>query len=102
MGVAGLPGCGDETKKSVPAGTRRSVERHALAAGSVSGQRFARRNLVCYFFSALAAASTSSAWPGTLTLRQLLAMRPLPSIRKVERSTPMYLRPYIDFSTHTP
>src|SRR5207249_1578679 len=55
-----------------------------------------------YLGNAWAAASTSAAWPGTLTLRQLLAMRPALSIRKVERSTPMYLRPYIDFSTHTP
>ena len=52
--------------------------------------------------SALTARRTSSAWPGTLTFNQLLAMRPVLPIRKVERSTPMYFFPYMDFSTQTP
>jgi len=46
--------------------------------------------------------STASAWPGTFTLRQILAILPFSSMRKVERSTPIYLRPYMLFSTHTP
>ena len=66
-------------------------------ATGLSGLSFARRHQ-----SALAAARTSSAWPGTFTLRQTLARRPLRSIRKVERSTPKYLRPYMLFSFHTP
>ncbi len=52
--------------------------------------------------TAFAAASTSSTWPGTLTLRQMLRMTPFGSIRKVERSMPMYLRPYMLFSTQVP
>ena len=52
--------------------------------------------------SARAAASTSSTWPGTLTLRQTRRMAPLPSIRKVARSIPMYVRPYMLFSTQVP
>ena len=50
----------------------------------------------------LAASSTSSAWPGTLTFGQIRAMRPSASIRKVLRMTPMNLRPYIDFSPQAP
>ena len=45
---------------------------------------------------------TAAAWPGTLTLRQLRATRPVSSIRNVARSTPIYLRPYMLFSTHVP
>ena len=40
-----------------------------------------------------AAASTSSAWPGTFTLRQMRKIVPSRSIRKVARSIPIYLRP---------
>ena len=43
--------------------------------------------------SSRAAASTSSAWPGTFTLRQTRATVPSRSIRKVARSIPIYLRP---------
>ena len=50
----------------------------------------------------LRAASTSAAWPVTLTLRQALAIFPALSIRNVLRSMPIYLRPYIDFSTQVP
>ena len=52
--------------------------------------------------SALAASSTSSTWPGTLTLRQTLRTLPLASIRNVARSIPMNFLPYMDFSTQTP
>src|SRR6185312_16046614 len=45
---------------------------------------------------------TSAAWLVTLTLRHVLATLPDLSIRNVLRSMPMYLRPYIDFSTHVP
>ena len=53
-------------------------------------------------FSPCAAARTSAAWPVTLTLRQALAILPALSIRNVLRSIPIYLRPYIDFSTQVP
>ena len=39
--------------------------------------------------SAFAATSTSSTWPGTRTPRQMRAIRPSLSIRKVERSMPI-------------
>ena len=45
---------------------------------------------------------TSAAWPGTLTLRQMRATRPRASTSTVLRSMPMYVLPYIDFSTHAP
>ena len=54
------------------------------------------------YFSASAAFSTSSAWPGTFTFRQMPRITPLSSIRKVERSTPMYFFPYMLFSTQVP
>jgi hypothetical protein len=37
-----------------------------------------------------------------LTFRQERRILPLPEIRKVDRSTPMYLRPYMLFSCQTP
>src|SRR5262249_36051742 len=50
-------------------------------------------------------ASAASA-PGTvsfgLTPYHVAAILPFSSIRKAERTMPMYLRPYIDFSPHTP
>ena len=52
--------------------------------------------------SAFTASSTFAAWPGTLTFRQISLILPLASISSVVRSIPMYLRPYIDFSTQTP
>jgi hydrogenase-4 component B len=54
------------------------------------------------YLSAEAAFSTSSAWPSTFTLRQMLRMTPLPSMRKVERSMPIYFLPYMLFSTQVP
>ncbi len=51
---------------------------------------------------ARAAFSTSATWPGTLTLCQTPRTVPAPSIRKVARSMPMYLRPYMLFSTQVP
>src|SRR5690606_6955109 len=56
----------------------------------------------CRGYRALAASSTSSAWPSTFTFGQTRAMRPSGPIRKVARRTPIYLRPYMDFSAHTP
>src|SRR5262245_57106481 len=50
----------------------------------------------------LIASSTSSTWPLTLTLRQIFRTTPSPSIRKVARSMPMYLRPYRLFSIQVP
>src|SRR6516162_3541937 len=68
-------------------------DRHRLAGqGFVEG----RRQRAC------AAFSTSATWPGTLTLCQTPRTTPFPSIRKVARSIPIYLRPYMLFSTHTP
>jgi hypothetical protein len=58
--------------------------------------------LAGHYFSARAASSTSSVWPSTFTLRQMSRMTPLPSIRKVARSTPIYFLPYMLFSTQTP
>src|SRR5579871_1470195 len=52
--------------------------------------------------NALASASTSATWPGTFTLRQTRRITPDLSIRKVDRSMPMYLRPYMLFSTQAP
>ena len=52
--------------------------------------------------SACTAFKTSATWPGTLTLCQTWRTTPSLSMRKVARSIPMYLRPYMLFSTHTP
>src|SRR5262249_7711327 len=52
--------------------------------------------------SAFTAFRTSSTSPGTFTLRQRPRITPFPSMRNVERSIPMYLRPYMLFSTQTP
>ena len=52
--------------------------------------------------SASMAAFTASAWPSTFTLRQIFRTVPVPSIRKVLRSMPIDLRPYMFFSTQTP
>jgi hypothetical protein len=52
--------------------------------------------------SFFAAASTASAWPGTRTFRQTAAILPARSMRKVERTTPIYLRPNMVFSAQTP
>ena len=46
--------------------------------------------------------STSATCPGTLTLRHAPRTTPCWSSRKVQRSMPMYLRPYMLFSTQTP
>src|SRR5690606_25620488 len=54
------------------------------------------------YFSFSAASSTACAWPATLTLFQTCATWPSLSMRKVVRSTPIYLRPYMLFSTQTP
>ncbi len=48
------------------------------------------------------AARTSSTWPSTFTFRKTWVIFPFPSMMKVERSTPMYLRPYMLFSFQTP
>ncbi len=50
----------------------------------------------------LTAASTVSAWPATFTFCQMVAIVPSLRIRKVVRSTPMKVRPYIFFSFQTP
>src|SRR5215472_10794914 len=52
--------------------------------------------------SARAAVRTSATWPGTRTLRHAPRTMPFRSIRKVERSIPIYLRPYMLFSTQVP
>src|SRR5271170_3214444 len=52
--------------------------------------------------SACDAFSTSATCPGTRTLRQTPRTVPEPSIKKVLRSMPMYLRPYMLFSIQAP
>ena len=52
--------------------------------------------------NACAAASTSSAWPSTFTLRQIRVIRPFRSIRTVVRRIPRKVLPYIDFSPQAP
>ena len=76
---------------------RRRLGRGKHGAGGVR-QRAARRAGQ----SALAAASSASTWPGTLTLRHTPRTTPFSSMRKVARSIPMYFRPYMLFSTQTP
>ena len=51
---------------------------------------------------ARSAPSTSASCSAGLTLRKMSLITPSGPITNVERSMPMYLRPYIDFSTHTP
>ena len=48
------------------------------------------------------AASTSATCPFTLTFRHSDLRVPVSSIRKVDRSIPMYFLPYMDFSTQAP
>ena len=48
------------------------------------------------------AASTSSAWSAGFTFRMTFATLPSASITNVERSMPMYVLPYMLFSTHVP
>ena len=64
----------------------------------------ARLERVCCVFahSARVASRTASAWPGTFTFSQICRITPSPSINRVVRATPMYLRPYMLFSTQTP
>src|SRR5471030_2761655 len=52
--------------------------------------------------SARTASSTSAACPGTFTLCQTRRTTPCASIRKVQRSIPIYFRPYMLFSTQAP
>jgi hypothetical protein len=72
-----------------------------LAAASAEWEhlREARTSVV---HNALAAASTSSAWPSTFTLGQIRAILPSGPMRKVIRMIPMKVFPYIDFLPHTP
>ena len=53
-------------------------------------------------YRALAAASTSSAWPSTLTLGQIWAILPFGPISTVIRTIPMKLLPYMDFLPQAP
>ena len=48
------------------------------------------------------AARTSSAWPSGFTLSNRAATLTSGPITKVVRATPMYVRPYIDFSCQQP
>ena len=72
--------------------------RMVVTAAEEANRRHGRGRLV----SSRTAFSTASAWPGTFTLRQIFAILPRGSTRNVDRSTPMYFRPYMDFSTQTP
>src|SRR5688572_25111690 len=88
---------------SLPIGGERQGARH-LVGGLGRQQDLARavrqidHHASASFFTSF---STSSTWPGTFTLRQMPRITPLPSIRNVARSMPMYLRPYMLFSTQT-
>ena len=53
-------------------------------------------------YSALTASSTSSTWPGTLTLSHRRKIVPSAPMSTVVRSMPMKVLPYIFFSFHTP
>src|SRR6476620_7077922 len=71
----------------------------SLAAGKdtqTDGPVNAQRQGKTYCFS------SSSAWPGTFTLRQMPRITPFSSMRKVERSMPIYFLPYMLFSTQVP
>src|ERR1035437_8972396 len=48
------------------------------------------------------ASKTASTWPVTLTFSNTAEIFPLGSITYVVLTTPMYLRPYMLFSCHTP
>ncbi len=52
--------------------------------------------------SSASAASTTSSCVFGETFGKTFAIFPSPSMMKVERWTPMYFFPYIDFSTQTP
>jgi len=58
--------------------------------------RSPHRNAQVTALSRLAAVSLGE------TLYQACSMRPFSSTRNAERTMPMYLRPYMDFSPHTP
>src|SRR5882724_3087812 len=53
-------------------------------------------------YNALAASSTSSAWPSTRTLRQILATRPSAPTKTVVRIIPRNVLPYMDFLPQAP
>ena len=74
--------------------------RHLFPPAGRAQHRLAQRGEAGH--SASAAASTSSTWPLTFTLRQIRAILPSASIRYVARSIPMEVLPYIFFSTQTP
>ncbi len=76
------------------------VPRGALPSGDQpSPQRRARNSRPAYPDSA---PSTRSSCSFGLTWRKTSVMTPSASITNVDRSMPMYVRPYIDFSTQTP
>src|ERR1700730_1523686 len=90
-----LPAVGESPARcGLGGGVGGGEDRRRLAGGSAAARQDTQR--------ARAGFSTSSTLAGTRTLCQTPRMMPVPSIRKVARSMPMYLRPYMLFSTHTP
>jgi hypothetical protein len=59
-------------------------------------------DLIYTSLAARAALTTSPACPVTLTFRHTFSTLPFDPIKNVQRSIPMYFRPYIDFSTQAP
>src|SRR5579864_1408765 len=94
----------DRHVAGVPACRQRPAQRDlARRIGGIQDRRRALgEGLDHKIQSAFTACSTSATWPGTLTLCHTLRTMPSLSIRKVARSIPMYLRPYMLFSTQTP
>jgi len=76
-----------------------AVRRDVLNAVAATTNRCdgRRRHTVPSDRSALMASSTSMTCPSTFTLRQARTSRPSGPMRKVLRSTPMTLRPYMFF-----
>jgi len=92
-------------------GTVRHRHSRAVPTGDRDGQARARDLTVSWLifsewtglnYSGRTCANTSSAWPSTFTLRQILMIRPSVPIRKVVRRMPWKVLPYIDFSPQTP
>ena len=90
VGWAGAAKCYHLTRSAgrLPAGGMLARQR-GFGATIGGGQHLHRHLGQCQGHNARTAANTSSTCPGTLTLRQMRAIFPVPSIRNVARSIPM-------------
>src|SRR5260370_3012648 len=93
---AAAPGSGESAAPRPLVTRARGADNRGGAGGETDRDR---QRLVQ---SDVAAASTSPTWPSILTLGQRPRITPFSSISTVVRSMPMYLRPYMLFSTQTP